>query len=91
MKDMGIRFDSNKFEIAPSNDIKVNFEKLNHSDLLEDSYNSKNMDFTELDISYKIEMNFSALIMHLKQDVYTYMLRCLDLNINYTDNMAKFF
>lgn len=29
--------------------------------------------------------------MHLRSDVYTYMLRCIDLNINYTDSLAKYF
>ena len=91
MKDMGIRYDSNKFELAPSFDMRIIFEKLNYTPLLEDSFNSKNIDFTELDISYKININFSALIMHLRSDVYTYLLRCMDLNINYSDELTKYF
>ena len=94
MKDMGIFKYENltqKFEIAPSYDMKVIFEKLNYSPWLEDSFSSKEIDFTELDISYKISINFSPLIMHLSQDVYTYIMRCMDLNLNYTDDLAKYF
>eukprot|EP00347_Sterkiella_histriomuscorum_P000566 403375355 len=91
MKEMGIRFDHNRFEIAPSYDMKIVFEKLNQSPYLEESFNSKHIDFTDLDISYKIQISFSALVMHLRQDVYTYLLRCVDLNINYTDNLTKYF
>jgi hypothetical protein len=38
MKDMGMRFDKNEFEIAPSFDMRIIFEKLNATPLLEDSY-----------------------------------------------------
>ena len=91
MKDMSLKFDSGNFVITPSFDMKTTFEKLNYSPLLEDSYNSKDIDFTELDISHKISINFSPLIMHLRIDVYTYILRCMDLNINYSDELTKFF
>lgn len=71
--------------------MKVIFEKMNFSPLIEESYNSPGIDFTDLDISHKISITFSPLIMHLKQDIYTYLLRCNDLNINYTDSLAKYF
>lgn len=66
MKDMGIGYSSNQFEIAPSFDMKLIFEKMNYSPLLIESYSSKDIDFTELDISYKISINFSPLIMHFR-------------------------
>lgn len=45
MKDMGITFDNSKFEVAPSFDMKVIFEKLNYTPLLENNYTSKDIDF----------------------------------------------
>ena len=90
MKDLGIRY-NNEFEIAQSFDMKIAFEKLNPTPLMADNYQSTVLDFNELDISYNITLNFSPLIMHVKQDVYTYLLRCNDLNLNYTDMLAKYF
>lgn len=29
--------------------------------------------------------------MRLKQDIYTYIMRCVDLNFNYTDELTKYF
>lgn len=40
MKQMGIRYDTQSFEIAPSFDLHILMEKLNYSFLLEDSYTS---------------------------------------------------
>ncbi len=91
MSQMSIKYDSNQFEIAPSFNLNIAFEKLNYTPLLEESYISKDIDFLELDISYKIQMKFSPLIMHLRSDVYTYLLRCVDLNINYSDSLTKYF
>lgn len=91
MKDMGITSDNNKFEVAPSFDMKVIFEKLNYTPLLENNYTSKDIDFVQLDISYKISITFSPVIMRLKQDIYTYIMRCVDLNFNYTDELTKYF
>lgn len=57
-KDLGIKYNNN-FEIAPSFDLTVLFEKVNYSPYLEDSYCSKGINFEELDISYYINLNFS--------------------------------
>lgn len=54
MTQMSIKYDSNQFQIAPSLNLNIIFEKLNYSPLLEESYTSKDIDFLELDISYKI-------------------------------------
>lgn len=64
-KDLGIKY-NNKFEISPSFDLSFDFEKLNSTDLLEDSYKSKDIDFEELDISYKMFLTFSAVHLRLK-------------------------
>jgi hypothetical protein len=71
--------------------MKVILEKMNFSELLQESYLSPNIDFADLDFGYKISINFTPLKMHLKQDVFTYLLRCNDLNINHTDQLAPFF
>ena len=52
---------------------------------------SPQLDFTDLDISYKISVHFSPVIMHLKQDVFTYLMKCNDLNINHTDQLSPYF
>ena len=71
--------------------MQVMFEKLNYSPLLQDSYSSQGLDFQELDISNHISLSLSPLIMHLKQDIYTYLLRCNDLNIGYSDQLNPYF
>jgi hypothetical protein len=71
--------------------MQVAFEKLNYSPLLQDSYSSQGLDFLELDISNHISLSLSPLIMHLKQDIYTYLLRCNDLNIGYSDQLNPYF
>lgn len=46
--------------------MKVSMEKLNYTPLIQDGYMSPQLDFTDLDISYKISVHFSPVIMHLK-------------------------
>lgn len=71
--------------------MKVSMEKLNYTPLIQDGYMSPQLDFTDLDISYKISVHFSPVIMHLKQDVFTYLMKCNDLNINHTDQLSPYF
>ena len=98
MKRMGITYrtsindkgdDGREFEIASPFDLDLTFTKPNFTPLMPDNYISEKIDFTELDISYHMHLNFSPLIMHLRQDVYTYILRCNDLNLNYSDGLAS--
>ena len=62
---MGFRHNKD-FEITSPFGMKIVFEKLNPTELMLDNYRSDHLDFEELDISYKISINFTPLIMHLK-------------------------
>jgi hypothetical protein len=65
MNEMGFRHNKD-FEITSPFGMKIVFEKLNPTELMLDNYRSDHLDFEELDISYKISINFTPLIMHLK-------------------------
>jgi hypothetical protein len=91
-KKMGIIFyGKSTFEMAPSFDMEISFEKLNFSPLLVDNYLSEGINFLDLDICNKIGIKLSPLQLRFRIDVYTYFLRCLDLNINFVDSMDKHF
>lgn len=55
----------------------INFEKLAFSPLFE------KMDLLSLEPFFLIDLNFEPIELILPQDIYTYILRCLDLNVNY--------
>lgn len=86
---MGIKYGD--FEMAPDFNMNINFERLNYTPLLEDYYLSKDIDFLDLDISYHISLNVSPLHLRFRQDVYSYFIRVMDLNINYTDDLQQHF
>ncbi len=65
IRDMGFKYNGD-FDIAQSFNINVIFEKFNFTPLIENPYLAKEIDFTDLDISNKITVSFSPLIMHLK-------------------------
>lgn len=46
------------------------------------------IDSNEIDKFSEIFIDFSPqLDLNLRQDIYTFLLRCVDLNISYTDNL----
>lgn len=61
-------------------DLLVNFSYLNHSPLLPiiDSHNFDKSFLVELDIKPEISLR-------LRQDIYSFLLRCIDLNFSYSD------
>ena len=73
------------FTILPATNFAIGLEKLNHSELLEKAYMSKAFDFEDFDISQHLKIKFSSFRLQMTQEVYTYLLRCNDLNINYSD------
>ncbi len=45
------------------------------------------IDSTQLDKSYEITIEFDPqLNLRLREDIYTFLLRCIDLNFAYSDN-----
>lgn len=65
MKQMSFLYNKS-FYVANSFDINIVFEKPNFTPLIQDAYLSPLVDFTEVDMSYRIYINFSPLIMHFK-------------------------
>jgi hypothetical protein len=72
------------FTILPSTNFKIGLERLNYSELLEKNYLSEGFNFEDLDISQHIKVKCSPVKLQFTQEVYTYLLRCNDLNINYS-------
>ena len=58
--------------------MELNIEKLAFSPLFE-----KIDMYVDIDQSMQIDLMFEPIYLMLPQDIYTYVLRCLDLNINY--------
>ena len=52
---------------------------------------SEGFDFADLDISQHVHVHLSPLKLNFTQEVYTYLLRCSDLNINFSDQLMKHF
>ena len=59
--------------------MKVSFEKLAPSRLFQ------KIDLHTIDQSTVIDVEFSPFTLVMPQDIYTFILRVLDLNINYQD------
>ena len=46
---------------------------------------SKGIDFEQFNNMEQIKITSTAFEMNFKKEIYTYFLKCLDLNINYYD------
>ena len=79
------------FLITPPFDMHTKLERINYSELLLDEFLSKGIDFEEFDKSEHLKIQSTAFEMNFKKEIYTYFLRCMDLNINYYDNLAPGF
>ena len=83
-----IKIDCNNFteQITPPFDLTIEYEKLVQSPMLEDNFLSKGFNFEQFLIHDIIRIKSEKEIeLNMKQSVYTYFMRCLDLNVNYTD------
>jgi len=83
MKSVRIDFDSKSYMITPPFDMEISLERINHSELLINQFLSKDIDFEEFDKSDHLKFKSTALEMNFKKEIFTYLLRVLDLNINY--------
>ena len=69
----------------------IAMERLNYSDLLKKYYMSPGINFEDLDISQHINIESEPIKLKFFQEVYTYLLRCNDLNMCYVDNQDYLF
>ena len=77
--------------VAPT-DIRIEIELFNKSPLIKDSYLSSGFDFMDLKINDRIQIFAPAIIeVSFRQHIFTYLMRCLDLNILYTDGNERYF
>jgi hypothetical protein len=66
--------------------IKINFDALQYSELLE------KIDVRDMDKSTNVQIDFDPVMLVLPQAVYTFMLRCSDLNFTWSDRLqAEFY
>jgi len=84
---------SSTSQVMPPFDLKIDYETINSSPLLVDGHLSPGIDFDDLQIQEKIAIRTfeTSLDVKFKPAVYTYLMRCLDLNINYVDELEAFF
>jgi hypothetical protein len=88
MKSVRIDYNSKSYMITPPFDMLISIERINYSELLLDQFMSKGIDFEQFDKSDQLTIKSSAFEMNFTREVYTYFLKCLDLNINYYDMLA---
>ena len=85
-KDVTFRYSRDQFLVAPSFDLNVQFCYLSNSPLL------PMIDSHELDKYFEIFIGFTPhLNLKLREDIYTFILRCVDLNFAYTDYLEDKF
>ena len=63
--------------------IDVEYKKLSYSEVIE------KIDARECDKAAQINIRIDPLLLILPQSIYTYMLRCADLNTAYTDDLRE--
>ena len=63
--------------------IDVEYKKLSYSEVIE------KIDTKDCDKAAQINIEFGPLLLILPQSIYTYMLRCSDLNTTYTDDLRE--
>ena len=88
MQQVRIDYNSKAYQITKPFDMLISFERINYSELLIDQFISKGIDFEQFNMSELISIVSSPLNFNFKQDIYTYILRILDLNINFYDNLT---
>ena len=80
------RSQTESLKITEPFDFSFSFSTLNYSSML------GMIDSHELDKSYEAQIEIRpAYVLKFKQEVYTYILRCIDLNFGYTDYLQDLF
>ncbi|CDW82625.1 ph domain containing protein [Stylonychia lemnae] len=86
--DLGIKYidDNQEFQLTEDFELKVDFSNLNHSPYLKD------IDTHDFDKSYNVLIQFKPLLqLKLTQEIYTFILKLIDLNFSYTDYLDEFY
>jgi hypothetical protein len=89
MKSVRIDYNSKQYMITAPFDMLISLERINYSVLLLDQFMSEGIDFEEFNNSEQIKITSTAFEMNFKKEIYTYFLKCLDLNINYYDMLHE--
>ena len=85
-QDVTFHFSEDEFEVAPKFNLLLDFSYLSGSPMLQ------RIDSHELDKSFLVDMSFAPhLHLRLREDVYTYILRTIDLNFGFTDYLEELF
>mgnify|MGYP006878262207 CR=1 FL=1 len=87
MKAIRIDYDSKAYMITPPFDMHISVERTNFSEQLTQAYLSEGIDFSDFQNADVIKIKAGALELNFKKQIYTYMLRVLDLNINFYDRL----
>ena len=88
MKSFKIDYNGGEYQITPPFDMKIEIERINFTELLQDQFLAEGFDFEEFNKADMLQITTSPFEMNFKRDIYTYFLRCSDLNFNYFDNLA---
>ena len=87
-----IDFNNNQCEIMAPTDLKIEYERFNESPVIKDSYMTAGFDFMDLKINDSLKISAPTSIeLSFKQHIFTYLMRCIDLNINYQDGLERYF
>ena len=83
-KEVSFNYSRDQFLVAPIFDLNVEFCYISNSPLL------PRIDSHELDKSYIVNVGFAPhLHLRMREDIYTFILRCIDLNFAYTDYLDE--
>lgn len=76
-------------QVMPPFDLAIEYESINSSPLLAEGHLSPGIDFHDLQIQEIITMKTTepCLELRFRPAVYTYLMRCLDLNVNFVDEL----
>jgi hypothetical protein len=81
-KDLGLKNGRDNFELSKPFNLRINFSYLGATPLL------PRIDSHELDKSFFVHIDFMEEInLILREDLYTYIMRCIDLNLAYEDGL----
>mmetsp|Transcript_21720 Transcript_21720/g.33474 ORF Transcript_21720/g.33474 Transcript_21720/m.33474 type:complete len:108 (+) Transcript_21720:5303-5626(+) len=73
-------------------DLSVNIDRLNYSPQLLDRFLSPGFDFNDLQLEDRLSIKSPHMLeLTFRQPTYNFLLRCMDLNINYVDRQEACF
>ena len=88
----GIDMTQEVFTILAPTNFLVERESVTWSPILDKrQFLTPGFDFCEFDYSQHYRFKFEPIRMKTVQEIYTYFLKCIDLNVNYSDGGAKKF